>query len=727
MPPPPGTINTQPVIGNKANNDAAPGRTNVGALVALANSSNPSYTEGNEVLLSTDLTGNIRTIDKSTVAQGSTTSGQNGPIIQGATTTAAPTYTTGQTNPLSLTTAGALRVDNSANTQPVSGTVTSNAGTGTFTTADNQTLTDNAGFTDGTSKIFMGGYVLDEVAGTALTENDAAAARVDAKRAQVFVIEDETTRGRRATVTASNAVKVDGSASTQPVSGTVTANAGTGTFTTAGNKTNNNAAPGATNVGALVGLANASAPSYTEGNEVLLSTDLAGNLRTADKSVVAQASTTSGQTGQLIQGATTTSAPTYTTGQTNPLSLTTAGALRVDNSAVSQPVHLGDTPNLNAFGRLRVANPYSIFGSSVSKTDGALLWDTSLTGSATSTWLQNQSTVRLRCSTTNGDIAIRQTKEYFHYQPGHSFIIFMTGIMGALKTNVTQRIGYFDANNGLFWEQDGVNLKVAIRSFATGSPVTTYVNQSSWNLDKLDGTGTSGITLDMSKEQIFFIDFQWLGVGRVRMGFSINGVAYYCHQFLTANVGTDVWCSTGSLPCRYEIRNTGTAASNTDLYSVCASVQSEGGYNPLGIVRSVNSGITAKTVSTTLIPLLSLRLKTANNRCTIIPLGCSFHISNAADTHWQMILNPTLTGASFTSVGTNAISEYDVTASAISGGEVIASGYSINGDPSNLPLDSLLRINSNIAGTSDILSLAAIRVESVNSTVYSEISYKELY
>lgn len=92
-----------------------------------------------------------------------------------------------------------------------------------------ETIADNTGFTDGTSKLAMAGFAFDETAGTALTENDAAAARVDSKRAQVAVIEDETTRGRRTTVTASNALKVDGSAVTQPVSGTVTANLAAGT------------------------------------------------------------------------------------------------------------------------------------------------------------------------------------------------------------------------------------------------------------------------------------------------------------------------------------------------------------------------------------------------------------------------------------------------------------------------------------------------------------------
>ncbi len=94
---------------------------------------------------------------------------------------------------------------------------------GTFLVQDNQVTTDNGSFTDGTTKLFTAGYAFDEVAGTALTENDSAAARVDSKRAQVLVIEDTTTRGQRLTITASNAAKVDGSAVTQPISGTVTA------------------------------------------------------------------------------------------------------------------------------------------------------------------------------------------------------------------------------------------------------------------------------------------------------------------------------------------------------------------------------------------------------------------------------------------------------------------------------------------------------------------------
>jgi hypothetical protein len=141
-------------------------------------------------------------------------------------------------------------------------TVTANAGTNLNTSAlaldasiTAQSLVDNAAFTDGTTRVQPVGFIFDEVAGTALTENDAAAARIDSKRAQVLVIEDATTRGQRAAVSSAGAVKVEGG------------------------KTHDSAAPNGTNIGVLPAVASTSAPTVTNGNQVALSTDLNGQLR----------------------------------------------------------------------------------------------------------------------------------------------------------------------------------------------------------------------------------------------------------------------------------------------------------------------------------------------------------------------------------------------------------------------------------------------------------------
>jgi hypothetical protein len=165
-----------------------------------------------------------------------------------------------------------------ASDQPVipisdnSGSLTVDNG-GTFGVQDSQVVADNAAFTDGTTKVFMGGYVFDETAGTSLTENDAAASRIDSKRAQVLVLEDETTRGRRLTITSSNAAKVDGSGVTQPVSGTVTAS------NTAGDVAHDSADSG--NPVKVGGVARSSEiTAVANGDRANLVTDLVGKLIT---------------------------------------------------------------------------------------------------------------------------------------------------------------------------------------------------------------------------------------------------------------------------------------------------------------------------------------------------------------------------------------------------------------------------------------------------------------
>lgn len=245
------------------------------------------------------------TLAKLTIAQSTALGSNTQAMVAGSVTTAAPTYVTGNINPLSLTTAGALRIDGSGSIQPVSGTVTANAGTGNFTVAQATAANLNATVT-GTVAATQSGTWTVQPGNTANTTP---------------WLSTISQGGNSVTVSAGGALKIDGSAVTQPVSGTITANAGTGSFTVAqATAANLNATVVGTvtsNIGTTNGLA--------------LDTSVNGIL-------VAQGSTTSGEKGTLIQGAVTTAAPTYTTAQTSPLSLTTAGALRTDASATTQPV-----------------------------------------------------------------------------------------------------------------------------------------------------------------------------------------------------------------------------------------------------------------------------------------------------------------------------------------------------------------------------------------------------
>ena len=394
----------------------------------------------------------------------------------------------------------------------------------------------------------------------------------------------------------------------------------------------------------------------------------------------------------------------------------------------------GKNPNLDAFGRLRISNPVTLFESQHQYNELPLFWGSVLTGSGTATHLPNESAMRLRCTTASGDKVVRQTKEYFRYQAGKSQLIEMTGVMGAKKANVRQRIGYFDGNNGLFFEQDENNLKVVRRTYVTGSPVDNATNQSSWNIDTMDGNGPSGVTLDMSKTHIFVIDFQWLGVGRVRFGFVVDGNLYYCHEILNANTLTEVYMTTGNLPLRYEIENTGTAASNTDLKQICCTVQSEGGYeDDLGIQFSSGMG-TGTLGVTTRVPIFSIQLKSTfnsiTNRGTVIPLAYDI-LAQTNSAYYEIVYNGTLTGASFSSVDSNSLCNEDTSATAISGGIVIADGY-INADtkaPGSIEnaIKNKLKVTNDVAGTTgDIISIV-ITSMNLTTTVSGSLTWKELY
>ena len=206
--------------------------------------------------------------------------------------------------------------------------------------------------------------------------------------------------------------------------------------------------------------------------------------------------------------------------------------------------------NLDAFGRLRVSNPLTIFDSKniMSKNN---LFDESTANGGTVTYTANKSTVNLNVTEAAGSKTIRQSKRVMSYQPGKSLLIFNTFVMNAQTENLKQKVGLFDANNGIFFQDTGTGYQIVRRTYTSGAAVDTEVNQSSWNGDKLNGTGASGFTLSADKSNILFIDIEWLGVGSVRVGFVINGQLITAHTFYNANSLTTVYMQTANLPIRY--------------------------------------------------------------------------------------------------------------------------------------------------------------------------------
>ena len=348
---------------------------------------------------------------------------------------------------------------------------------------------------------------------------------------------------------------------------------------------------------------------------------------------------------------------------------------------------------VDAFGRQRVSNPLTLFDSSHRYRDNGL-WSTTTNSGGTAVFSIDEGLINLNVTTTSGSRVYRETNKVFAYQPGKSLLVFNTFVMAPAQTNLRQRVGYFGVDNGIYVQLNNNTLSFVERSIVTGSVTETVVNQSSWNVDKLDGTGPSGITLDITKAQIFFMDIEWLGEGTVRVGFVIDGIFILCHRFNHANLITSTYITTACLPLRYEIANTGTTAIASTLKQVCSTVISEGGYELRGAQQSIGTPITTPrsfAVAGTYYPIVGIRLKTTALDAIVIPTATSIlGLGNGKNYAWRLIQSGVITGGSWVSAGTDSSVEYNITGTSSAGGRVLASGY-INSSNQASPSINILK------------------------------------
>ena len=386
------------------------------------------------------------------------------------------------------------------------------------------------------------------------------------------------------------------------------------------------------------------------------------------------------------------------------------------NSGPSYPsyVAIGGT-NTDSFGRIRVSEPYTLFDSQNRYAIDNQFDTSTVTGGSTS-FLTNEASVAMINTTASGAEVVRQSYRSFPYQPGKSLLFLGTFQAATAKTNLRQRIGYFGTQNGVYFQINNTTNSFILRTYIGGSvdDTTRKVDQSSWNGDKLDGTGASGLTLDLTHPQILWMDFEWLGVGSVRCGFIINGTYIVCHTYNTANVyGTSVYMTTAMLPVRYEITNTGATSATSTLKQICSSVVSEAGFQQTSIDHTARRTSIFNNIDTTFLPIVSIRLASTALGAVVIPNRTQFLPTTNQNYEIALMKNTTLTGASWAATPSDANVEYDVAATAMSGGTITqtnyvtasgSSGISNTSSPTGYNLD--LQLGASLAGVSDIYTLA---------------------
>lgn len=336
--------------------------------------------------------------------------------------------------------------------------------------------------------------------------------------------------------------------------------------------------------------------------------------------------------------------------------------------------------SVDAFGRSRMSLPLTLFDSFHRYQDNGKFNTSNTTTSSTVTFDTNASTVSMNITNVANSYVYRESTKVFAYQPGKSLQIMQTFCMASPQTGLRQRIGYFGSQNGVYLEQNGSDIKFVIRSFSTGTIVEESVAQSSWNIDKLDGTGPSLLTLDLTKVQIFWTDIEWLGVGSVRCGFIINGRLIHCHSFHHANLTTATYMTTACLPLRMEIENVSSMSNNATMNVICSTVITEGGYELRGRNKTIGHLPNATYTLTTagiFYPVVSIKLKAERPDAIVIPKSVSLLgiAGNGTRLSYKIIENANVGNGTWVSAGSDSAVLYNLTANTVSGGNDLDQGY----------------------------------------------------
>lgn len=395
---------------------------------------------------------------------------------------------------------------------------------------------------------------------------------------------------------------------------------------------------------------------------------------------------------------------------------------------------------VDAFNRLKVANPFTLFDSQ-NRYQPNDKWDTFGVTGGTFSYSITESAVNLNVGTTLGSKVTRETKRVFPYQPGKSLLVLNTFAMNTPKAGLRQRVGYYGITggvtsgipyNGIYLEQNGLTLTM---NLVSGSLNTTYsLPQSEWNGDPFNGTGASGRMLDVSKTNIFWTDIEWLGVGDVRTGFFIDGKPVIAHTFHNDNIHTTTYMTTACLPIRTELENLTGQTGSSQMKQICSSVISDGGYE--GFSRQYNISTDADTVNLATAkvyyPILSIRLNSNRLDGIIVPSALNIVTTSNATIHYRIGLNGTFTGTSPTWLthynGNVDYAIHDTALTGITNYSDILGGYINAGsviDLTGLRTSFNFQLGRTQAGVSDILTIIAAGF-TPNTNIAADFSWFEI-
>ena len=340
------------------------------------------------------------------------------------------------------------------------------------------------------------------------------------------------------------------------------------------------------------------------------------------------------------------------------------------------------------------------------------VWDQRITGIGSAVHNPDSSNIIMSVGITTGSKVIRQTKNVMRYIPGRAASLSFAIRLTTPTEGVRRRLGLFNETDGFFFEDDGGTYSCVIRNTSAGITTETRVTRDNWNGDKLDGTGWSQYTADADKIQMVNFDYEWYGAGQVGFNWVIGNEKINVHKFNTANEAIRPWSSTPFLPIRCEIENVTGVAGTHYMYQGSNSLIQEGNPNKLGVLVSYSSPITGKTMAlaNTFYPIISVRLKSNNLTGIVLPRSLQVATNDNTNVFWRLIENATITGGTWVDhPDPNSFIQANTTGTAVSGGRVVLSGFTVGGGANLIIIDPQADLQlgrSGIGTISDTYTLA---------------------
>lgn len=336
----------------------------------------------------------------------------------------------------------------------------------------------------------------------------------------------------------------------------------------------------------------------------------------------------------------------------------------------------------------------------------------------------SKSVIRLQTNTNINSRATRYSTTFLPYNPQEAnFVCLAVGVGDQGKEGVVRRWGLFDGDDGLYFELDGVDLHFVIKSSVDGTE--TKIANNEFNGNRLLSDTFDIFKLDVSKMNLYWIDYQWQGVGAVRFGvYSPDGTRILMHTIRNSNRNNLPYIKSGVLNMALEQINTSNVVSPSEMRSSCmVATRNSDRINFIGNTYSYNTNDFIEINSTDPTPLLSIRLKNdidgVPNRVMILPTIFEVIVQDNP-VILEYYLNGTLVNPDFQTF-TNA-TEIDESADDITGGfkidqNIFSTGFRV------VEIDDSFGFSLSNPPSNTYQNVVTITARCINSSLNSKVYF----